>query len=68
MPLGALEAATLADNMLATLGIASRLLAEARREHAITVARGRLSLRAAAQHRPLRVVTGLGHAGAEEAS
>ena len=58
-PLGALEASALADAMLSTLGIAGHLLTEARREHELSVAQGRLSLSAAAAHRPLRVIAGL---------
>jgi hypothetical protein len=51
--------------MLHALGNAGRLLAEARREHELSVAQGRLSLSAAAARRPLRVVAGLDHIEAE---
>ncbi|MBV8705212.1 MAG: hypothetical protein JO118_16045 [Acetobacteraceae bacterium] len=54
-----LEVAAITDAQLSALDAAGHLLAEARREHALSVARGRLNLRAAAAHRPLRIVAGL---------
>ena len=54
-----LEVAAITDAQLSALDAADHLLAEARREHALSVAQGRLNLRAAAAHRPLRIVAGL---------
>ena len=64
-PLEALEAVAMVDAMLRALDAAGRLLAEARREHELSVQQGALNLSAAARGASLRVVAGLDLGGGE---